>query len=222
MGATGSGSPISARFTRAVFSVLALTLLAACGGGSGNDLSPTATPLTDGASARAQAAALPKTYSMRVLPMPIEALQLFPSPRGQAILNVKGQFIGMMEVGFVYDPQTHTATPLAAPSPGLTVFPTGLNDSGLVAGIMASGDDASGFSWTPSTGAVTFQLSQSEVNGAFIASDGFVGGRDNRTVCGSYTWEMSTRTLLEYPDFCMEWMNRSGRCLAAATGCCRS
>ena len=207
------------RRTRTFFSVLVLTLLAACGGGSGGDLSPPSTPLTHGDSPRAQAAAVPKSYSMRMVQLPMGALQLFPSPHEQAILNVKGQFIGMMEVGIVYDPQTETATPLASPSPGVTVFPTGLNDSGLVAGVMAtSGDDASGFSWTPSTGAVTFDLSQSEVNGAFIASDGFVGGRDNRFVCGSYTWELSTSTLLEYPDFCMEWMNRAGTMLGSRNG----
>jgi hypothetical protein len=155
---------------------------------------------------------------MRMLPIAIEALQFLATPRNQPGINVKGQFIGMAEVGFIYDPQTETATPLAAPSPDVIVFPTGLNDSGFVAGVMGFGGEASGFAWTPATGAVSFELSQSEVNGAFIASDGFVGGRNNSNVCGSYTWDMSTRTLQEYPDFCVEWMNRAGKMLGSHEG----
>jgi hypothetical protein len=206
------------RCLRSAIATLFLLLVAACGGGAGSVSTPTASPLTDGASDHAEAAAL-ASYSLRLVPLPIEALQIFPSTRRQPILNVKGQFIGTMEVGFIYDPQTETATPLSAPIPGVTVFPLALNDNGLVAGVMSTGDDASGFSWTPSTGAVTFRLSQFAVHSAFIASDGLVGGGDNQTQdCNAYTWDMSTRTLQEYPHFCMEWMNGSGAMIGPRDG----
>ena len=194
------------------FAVVAAALAAGCGGGEAPSAprAPLA-PATMGAAEDLSTKAATSSYGLRSLPIPLGIG--IPFLTVHRTINTSGQVVGLAEQGFFFDPEDNALTYLSLDFT-TTYSPFAIADSGAVAGTVM-GKAFTGFAWTRDGGIKAFSVSERMlgISTVFVANNGLVGGVGLRAQpgnCGTFTFDPSTDTLKEYPDFCAASMNKAG------------
>jgi hypothetical protein len=192
--------------------VVAAALATGCGGGQAPSepdvlLAPATTGTSQGLSTPTAATT---SYTLRSLPLPLGLGVPFLTVH--RTINASGQVVGLAEQGFVIDAQDNALTYLSQDFT-TTYAPFAIADSGAVAGAIM-GQAFKGFAWTRDGGVEPFSISERMLGilTVFVADSGLVGGVGLRQQpdCGTFTFDPSTDTLNEYPDFCATSMNKAG------------
>jgi len=198
--------------SRWVASAVVWAALAAGCGGAQAPAEPQA-PLaaaTSGAVDDLSTKAASASYGLRSLPLPLGLGVPFLTV--DRTMNASGQVVGLAEQGFLFDPGDNSLSYLSSDFTR-TYAPFAIADTGAVAGTVM-GEPFSGFAWTRDAGVKTFSVSERMLGilTVFVANSGLVGGVGLRPQpdCGTFTFDPSTDTLKEYPDFCAASMNSAG------------